>query len=373
VIPPWTAVAPRSALAAHDGMPLARAFGTEAAEQRGVAMAVAPAKVVVTGAAGFVGSHLVDRLLDVGHVVVALDRRDLAVDPVARLNLASALTHPRCRWVEADLTQMHFDTVLDGVDTVFHLAAVPGVRKSWGTGFPGYVTANVLATNQLLGACVRAGVRRLVYASSSSVYGPIVTASKETHATAPLSPYGVTKLAGEQLCLAHAMRPGSRLTVVALRFFSVYGPRQRPDMAIGRMLAAALSGTPYTLFGDGTQRRDFTYVGDVVEATVAAGRADASAIVVNVGGGTSVSMAEALRHAGGVIGSPVRVNAVATQAGDVAVTAADLSVARALLGYRPRTDLRSGMTVQAEWLRSLPSSLLGAFAPRSAPIEVVSA
>ncbi len=324
--------------------------------------------VVVTGAAGFIGSHLVDGLLQRGHRVIGIDRRSPRTDRLARLNLEGALAHPRFSWVEADLLHANLDVLLGGVACVFHLAAVPGVRASWGSGFPDYVAANISATERLVAACERAGVPRLVYASSSSVYGPTRAASREVDPTMPISPYGVTKLAGEQLCLAHATRPDSALSVVALRYFTVYGPRQRPDMAIGRILSAALTGDRYPLFGDGTQRREFTYVGDVVDASIAAAHLNASAVVVNVGGGVSVSMLDVLRLAEEVTGNPVRLTVLALQAGDVPGTAADLSTARMLLGYQPGTDLRTGMTRHAEWLRRLPPDLLRAFTPPPAPV-----
>src|SRR5262249_55301673 len=197
------------------------------------------------------------------------------------------------------------DTVVAGADRVYHLAAVPGVRASWGPRFAAYVATNIMGTQRLVAACERAEVRRLVYASSSSVYGVTTAARREGDPTRPISPYAVTKLAGEQLCLAHAGRPDTALSVVALRYFTVYGPRQRPDMAIGRVLAAALSGARYTLFGDGTQRRDFTYVNDVVDATIAASHPSVPTTVVNVGGGSCVSLIDLLGVAREVTGCPV--------------------------------------------------------------------
>jgi nucleoside-diphosphate-sugar epimerase len=326
-----------------------------------------PGSVVVTGAAGFIGSHLVETLLQHGHRVVGVDRRSPRTDRLAHLNLKHVLARPRFSWVETDLLRADLDGLLDGAMCVFHLAAVPGVRASWGPNFLDYVAANISATALLLAACERAGVPRLVYASSSSVYGPAGTASRENDPTRPISPYGVTKLAGEQLCLAHATRPDSALSVIALRYFTVYGPRQRPDMAIGRILAAALTGGRYSLFGDGTQRREFTYVDDVVDATVKAAHVNASAAIVNVGGGSSVSMLDVLRLAQDVTGNPVRLTTLPSQAGDVAATMADLSAARVLLGYRPRTDLRAGITRHAEWLRRIPPDLMPAFTPLPDP------
>lgn len=324
--------------------------------------------VVVTGAAGFIGSHLVDALLRAGYAVVGVDLRSPRSDLLARLNLDCALKHPRFTWVEADVASVGLDAFLDGADCVFHLAAVPGVRRSWGSEFPAYVTANVVATERIVAACERVGVPRLVYASSSSVYGRTTAASRETDPTRPISPYGITKLAGELLCLAHAARADSPLNVVALRYFTVYGPRQRPDMAIGRMLAATLIGSPYPLFGDGSQRREFTYVSDVVDATIAASRIEQHQAVVNVGGGASVSMIDLIGIVRDLTRSPVPLTALAAQPGDVTATAADLTNARAWLGYQPSVDLRTGLARHLEWLRGLPPQALRLFDPTFEPL-----
>jgi nucleoside-diphosphate-sugar epimerase len=325
-------------------------------------------KVVVTGAAGFIGSHLVQCLLDRNFEVVGLDRRSPRSDATARLNLQEVIGHPRFSLIDVDLLRAGLGPVLEDVGCVFHLAAISGVRPSW-AGFDDYVSANILATERLISACVHTGTRKLVYASSSSVYGSVNAASGENDPTLPVSPYGVTKLAGEQLCLAYAMRPGSQLSVTALRYFTVYGPRQRPDMAIARILTAALTGDQYTIFGDGTQRREFTYVSDVVDATIAAAELDVPAAVVNVGGGSSVSLIDVIGVAREVTGNPVPLTAVNPQAGDVPATAADLTLARLLLGYQPRVDLRTGMTRHAEWLRRLPPGLLRGYAPPPAMTE----
>ncbi|MBN1172996.1 MAG: NAD-dependent epimerase/dehydratase family protein [Micromonosporaceae bacterium] len=329
---------------------------------------VTSSPIVVTGAAGFIGSHVVDRLLNLGHHVIGIDRRQPQVDPFARVNMQAAMDHSRFTLIEADLLSGDLAQILDGAGCVFHLAAVPGVRASWGSGFDEYLTANVLATQRLLTACERTGVPRLVYASSSSVYGPAGGPSRECDPTRPLSPYGVTKLAGEQLCLAHALRPGASLRTIALRYFTVYGPRQRPDMAIGRILASALTGSPYVLFGDGSQRREFTYIDDVVAATIAAAGATANATVINIGGGCSVDMCAVIATAEDVTRTRVPVTQVAVQAGDVPATAADLTTARTVLGYRPSVDLRTGMARHTEWLRWLPPGLLGAYVRPSAPV-----
>jgi nucleoside-diphosphate-sugar epimerase len=201
------------------------------------------------------------------------------------------------------------------------------------------------------------------------VYGLTAAVSKEDDPTRPISPYGVTKLAAEHLCMAHANRTDTTLSVVALRYFTVYGPRQRPDMAISRILTAALTGTRYELFGDGTQTRDFTYVDDVVEATIAAARPTVPTTVINVGGGSSVSLIRVISLASDIVGAPVPLDAVGPVAGDVPGTAANLWLASALLGYGPKTDLRAGMTAQARWLRSLPGDVLRRFAPVTSTVE----
>jgi UDP-glucuronate 4-epimerase len=301
--------------------------------------------VVVTGASGFVGSHLAERLVRDGATVVGVDRRSPAVDPLAAANLAELLAEPGFRFVCADVCDDA--RWLDGASVVFHLAGTPGVRPSWGDSFAEYLRSNVLATQRLLEACAAARVPRLVFASSSSVYGPgSGQPSRETDATMPLSPYGVTKLAAERLALAYARRPQNPTSVVALRYFTVYGPRQRPDMAIGRVLRAALSGRPMRLYGTGTQRRDFTYVDDVVAATVAAGSAPGQAEVVNVGGGASVTMLDVLAGAAALTGREVPVVRDASQPGDVDATAADLTLARELLGYVPSVPFAEGLARQ---------------------------
>lgn len=320
-------------------------------------------RVVVTGAAGFIASHLVDALLAAGHEVVALDRRTVHDDAIAAANLAQALAHDRLRLHRVDLVTDDLDELVAGADTVFHLAGLPGVRGSWGARFDDYVTANILATHRLLAACEHADVRRLVFASSSSVYGTACGPSREHDPTGPISPYGVTKLAAEHLCLAHAGRPDTGLSVAALRYFTVYGPRQRPGMAIGQVLLAALTGVGVPLFGDGRQRREFTYVDDVVAATIGAATAEVTAAVINVGGGSSVTMLDVVDLATAVTGRPVPIVTAAAQAGDVAATEADLSLARRLLGYRPQVGLREGMARQTHWLTALPDSLRTSLLP----------
>ncbi|MGV9720434.1 NAD-dependent epimerase/dehydratase family protein [Nocardia beijingensis] len=312
--------------------------------------------VVVTGAAGFIGSHLTDALLARGHEVIAIDRR--SVDgPVAARNLADALTNPNLSLHQADLVTDELDELISGAHIVYHLAAVPGVRDSWAEQFPDYAASNVVATQRLLSACERSQIPRLVLASSSSVYGQTSGPSAETDPTYPMSPYGATKLAAEHLCLAHAARPDTSTSVIALRYFTVYGPRQRDDMAISRVLAAVLAGVPVPLYGDGHQSREFTYVDDVIAATLAAAERPktVNAEVINVGGGSSVSMLEVISIIGEITGRKVPLAMEAPRAGDVEATRADLTLARLLLDYTPSVKLRAGIARHLDWMVKQPS------------------
>ncbi len=312
---------------------------------------------MVTGAGGFVGSNLVDALLLRGCDVVGIDSRDLA-DPIVASNLGAASSNGRFSWHHRDLLDAGLDAALDSADIVFHLAAVAGVRDSWGSHrFSEYVRANILATQRVIDACEHTGVRRLVVASSSSVYGETRWASKESDVLAPASPYGVSKLAAEQLCLAHARRRDTALTVVALRYFTVFGPRQRAGMGINQALLSALSGSTMPLYGDGEQRREFTFIDDIVTATIAAAHVDVESAVVNVGGGANPSMREVLNLASSLTGAPVPVSQQAPRAGDVGSTSADLTAARHLLGYRPTVGLEEGMARQLAWLTELSPPL----------------
>ncbi|MEW9533609.1 NAD-dependent epimerase/dehydratase family protein [Microbispora sp. NPDC049125] len=306
---------------------------------------------MVTGVAGFIGSHLAQALLERGVTVIGVDRRNAETDRSAAVNLTALHRHPSFVPITADLRNCAVEPLLLDADAVFHLAGVPGVRPSWGPQFGDYVACNILATQRIMQAATRLGVPRLVVASSSSVYGPTDgTPSRESDPVRPASPYAVTKLAEEQLCLAHAARPDCSTTVVALRYFTVFGPRQREDMAIHRILTAAVEGRTVHLYGDGSQRRDFTYVLDAVAATITAATAPISSGVINVGAGTTFSLLDVVDHARRLTGRPVIKELCATHSGDVPATCADPTTARSLLGWTPSVDLATGMARQLESL-----------------------
>jgi nucleoside-diphosphate-sugar epimerase len=308
-------------------------------------------RCLVTGSAGFVGSTLSERLLDLGHEVVGVDRfSDYYPRPFKEKNLERLRQEPRFRLVEADLAAVDLAPLVEGVDVVFHQAAQAGVRASWGESFRSYTQDNVLSTQRVLEAALRAKVKKVVYASSSSVYGDTKDLPmREQSFPRPFSPYGVTKLAAEHLCELYRHNFG--LPTASLRYFTVYGPRQRPDMGFHKFIADWLSGRAIKVYGDGAQTRDFTFIGDIVEANVLA-MAEGKDGVFNIGGGSRVTLAHVLDTLREVMGLPgARVEHVETQAGDVPHTWADGTRARTELGFAAKTALREGLAAQVEHQR----------------------
>jgi nucleoside-diphosphate-sugar epimerase len=309
-------------------------------------------RCAITGAAGFIGSHLAEALLAAGHEVVGLDAfvpyypRELK-----ERNLAGLRNHPRCAFHEVDLRKDELGPLVADAEVVFHLAAMPGLVRSW-TDFEGYWTCNVLATQRLLEALLRSAkrLRRLVYASTSSVYGRFGSGDEALPAK-PVSPYGVTKLAGETLCRAYGESHG--LPVVVLRYFSVYGPRQRPDMGYHRFIWAMLRDEPVTVCGDGQQVRGNTYVSDCVSATLAAVEAPAGE-VYNVGGGEAASVWDILRHLERLAGRPARVRREPPRPGDQRYTFADTTKLKQHFGWQPATGLAEGLARQWQWQKEQP-------------------
>lgn len=299
--------------------------------------------VLVTGAAGFIGSWLVERLLELGHVVKGIDSfTDYYSPALKRANLTAATGASHFHLVEADLATTELVRLLDGVDAVCHLAGQPGVRGSWGDTFEEYLRRNVLASQRLLEALTRRPIPSVV-ASSSSVYGSAVGAPfAETESLRPVSPYGMTKAAMEQLVGVYRRDHG--LPVVVVRYFTVFGPRQRPDMAFQRFIAAALHGIPISVFGSGEQSRDFTFVDDAVSATIAA--IGAPSPVYNVGGGVPARVTDALSLISQLTDRELQVAREPQARGDVMHTWADTTLARTELGWHPSTSLADGLAAQ---------------------------
>lgn len=305
--------------------------------------------LLVTGAAGFIGGRLAQRLLGDGHTVIGVDAYTSTYNVAEKLARTAVLRrHPRYRHVTGDLVELPLDGILDGVDAVFHLAGRPGVRPSFDCADL-YWRDNVEATARLVEACAAASsVSRLVLASSSSVYGDAPLPLCEGARPSPISPYGETKLEAERICLR---ANGSDLETAALRYFTVYGPGQRPDLGLRRFAESALAGRPIELLGDGTQTRDFTYVDDVVVATRRAAEAPVAGRVINIAGGSRVSLLEVFALLEHILGHPLEIEAKPFARGDVRHTEADTTLARQLLDFTPSVGFAQGYRREIDWLR----------------------
>jgi len=306
-------------------------------------------RVVVTGAAGFIGSHLCERLLADGNEVVGIDSfSDFYERPLKERNLEVALENRNFVLEELDLHHAYVRKTLRGADVVFHLAGLDGVSPSWGDHFDRYVEDNVVATQRLLEAIRGEGTGRLVFASSSSVYGEAeMLPTKESAVPRPSSPFGMTKLAAEHLAFVYMRSFG--LTLTSLRYFTVYGPRQRPDMAFVRFMKALVDDAEIEIFGDGEQTRDFTYVSDAVDATVRAASADVAGQIVNIGGGSRVTVNRVLDTLEEITGLKARRKLLPAAPGDPRHTGASINVARERLGWEPRVAVRDGLARQWKW------------------------
>ena len=338
-----------------------------------------PATCLVTGVAGFIGSHLAEKLLSSGHRVVGVDCfADYYARSIKEQNLRSLLAQKPFTFVAGDLLELDLPALLSGeaapapgqpatkarVDFVFHLAAQAGVRASWGRSFEIYTRNNILATQQLLEAARQVTPAKFVYASSSSVYGDAETYPTHEEMTPhPISPYGVSKLAGEHLCMLYWRN--YRVPTAALRYFTVYGPRQRPDMGFNRFIRAIAQGAEIEIYGDGEQTRDFTYVEDAVQGTIAAAMAEARGEVFNIGGGSRVSLNSTLERLSAIAGRPLDVDRTAREDGDVLRTGADIARAREKLGYEPSTALEDGLRAEFEWALSARPAAIPSAAARS--------
>jgi UDP-glucose 4-epimerase len=307
---------------------------------------------MVTGAAGFIGSHLCERLLKDGWRVFGVDCfTDYYSRQFKEQNLALLTPDPRFRFLEADLVTCSLKPMVQDVDVIFHQAGQAGVRASWGDEFRVYQENNILATQRLLEAAKGARLHRFVYASSSSIYGDVEDLPvSESALPSPISPYGVTKLAAEHLC--HLYHVAYAIPTVSLRYFTVYGPRQRPDMAFYKLISAIAHHEAFPLYGDGQQTRDFTYVSDAVAANLLAVDGPVG-WVFNIGGGARVKLAQVIDVIQDLVGHPARIERLNQQAGDVRHTWADTRAARDGLGFEPRVNLRDGLAEEISWFRKM--------------------
>ncbi|MDD8027465.1 MAG: NAD-dependent epimerase/dehydratase family protein [Acidobacteriota bacterium] len=324
--------------------------------------------IIVTGAAGFIGSRLSLRLLANGCRVTGIDcLTDFYDERIKRRNLEPLLAHRGFRWLNADLNDLPLRRLLRGAEAVYHLAAQAGVRDSWGDSFDIYIRQNIRATQRLLEAAKGLPLRRFIYASSSSVYGLTPDMPfKETSPLHPLSPYGVSKLAAENLAFLYFRCFG--VPTVSLRFFTVYGPGQRPDMAFHKFLKAIRGGAPITVFGNGKQTRDFTYVDDIVTANLAALERGRAGEVYNVGGGHRERLDRVFKILESVCGGAVRLRRAEAQKGDAPHTFADISKAGRELGFAPRTGLADGLAAEWDYIRTIyPAPAAGRRAGKGKP------
>lgn len=310
---------------------------------------------IVTGVAGFIGSHLAETLLLRGERVIGVDHFNDYYNPqLKRKNISFLECHPNFELIEGDILSLPWPALLEDAEVVYHQAAQAGVRASWGQTFGLYTERNVNATQVLLEAAKNApNLKKFVFASSSSVYGNAeMLPTSEEVCPMPVSPYGMTKLAGEHLCKIYHRSFG--VPVVMLRYFTVYGPRQRPDMAFHKFFKAVLENQPISIYGDGGQTRDFTFVGDIVAANLAAASVEkAVGKVFNIGGGSRVSLAKVIDTIEEISGKKIQRNYLEAALGDARHTGADVSRARDILGYKPQVSLAEGLRQEWEWIVSL--------------------
>ncbi len=313
-------------------------------------------KAIVTGCAGFIGSHLAEELLKRGYQVIGIDCfTDYYSRQIKEHNLQSLMTHKNFKFIAKNLLELDVQSILTGVDVVFHQAAQAGVRSSWGSHFQIYVNNNILATQCLLEALIDTRIP-LIYASSSSVYGETkILPMREEHPTHPISPYGVSKLAAEHLCYLYWKNYGVR--TISLRYFTVYGPRQRPDMAFHRFIKAMLKNEELVIYGNGQQTRDFTFVADAVAANLQALESENWGKVYNIGGGSRITLSEVIKLLEQLMGKTAKVKYTEAQHGDVSHTYADTTLARTELGFSPKAKLTDGLQAEIEWVKNVVFSL----------------
>lgn len=309
-------------------------------------------RCLVTGCAGFIGSHLVEKLLELECTVVGVDSfTDYYSRASKELNLSGFRNNSRFTFIEEDLNTISFDKILKDMDYVFHQAAQAGVRASWGDQFSQYIHCNIAATQKLLEAAKDAPLQKIVFASSSSVYGDSQLPMTEGNMLRPISPYGVTKLAAENLCYLYWKN--YQVPVVSLRYFTVFGPRQRPDMGIHKFITAALHGEKIVLFGDGNQTRDFTFIADIIQANLAAAAKGQPGLVLNIGGGSRVTINEVLFLIERLLDRKLNIEYRDKARGDMQDTLADISLARQNIEYAPEFNFATGLKLQFDHLKSI--------------------
>ncbi|MGB7293255.1 MAG: NAD-dependent epimerase/dehydratase family protein [Thermodesulfobacteriota bacterium] len=308
-------------------------------------------KCLVTGVAGFIGSHLAERLLREGYELIGIDSFvDNYPKHIKQNNIKGLLQSSKFKFIEASIGNINLREIVDQVDVVYHQAAIPGVRTSWGQNFEQYTVNNINATQILLEACRYKRIKKFIYASSSSVYGDAIELPiRESSPKSPISPYGVTKLAGENLASLYFKCYG--VPTVSLRYFTVYGPRQRPDMAFHRFISAILDEREIEIYGNGEQTRDFTYLDDAVEANVRAFLNGKEGGIYNIGGGSRVKLIESLNIIEEISGKKADLKFIEAQRGDVMHTYADVSTAKRDLGYSPNVDIKEGLRRHYDWLK----------------------
>lgn len=310
---------------------------------------------LVTGVAGFIGSNLAQTLLNQGEQVIGVDSFNDYYNPgLKRQNVSNLTDYNLFKLIDADIGQLNWLELLDSVDYLYHQAAQAGVRASWGKSFSDYTERNINATQIILEAAKESkSLKRLVYASTSSVYGNAETfPTPESVCPQPVSPYGITKLAAERMCWLYQQNFG--VPVTALRYFTVYGPRQRPDMAFHKFFKAAIASQPIDIYGDGQQTRDFTFISDIVAANLAATKIpEAVGEVFNIGGGSRVVLTELLNQIETIIAKPLYRNYLDPARGDARHTSADISKAQKILNYQPQVSLLEGLTQEWEWIQQL--------------------
>jgi len=312
-------------------------------------------KCLVTGAAGFVGSHLCESLLNLGFSVTGIDSfTDYYSRELKKKNLLSLLKKPQFEFIQADINQIQLQDPIKNIDALFHLAAQAGVRASWGDNFSVYTKNNIESTQKILETCKKYKIKKIVYASSSSVYGNTPDLPmKETSPLCPYSPYGVTKLAAENLCSLYYKNYG--LPIVSLRFFTVYGPRQRPDMAFHKFLKAIGENRPIEIYGTGDQTRDFTFINDIISATISAAEKGKPGEIYNLGRGKQEKLSEIFPLLKKICGKKVRIKKTNTQKGDVKHTLASISKAKKDLDYSPQFTLQQGLEKEWVWIKDIYS------------------